>query len=100
MLPFTMEEVWLERFPGEDSSVHLVDFPATPAAWLDPELAAKWEAVRRARRVVTGALEVERRDKRIGASLEAAPVVHVADAGAARRRCARSTSPTSASPRT
>jgi isoleucyl-tRNA synthetase len=79
MLPFTMEEVWLERFPGEDSSVHLVDFPPTPATWLDPELAARQEAVRRVRRVVTGALEVERREKRIGASLEAAPVVHVAD---------------------
>jgi isoleucyl-tRNA synthetase len=81
ILPFTMEEVWLERFPGDESSVHLVDFPETPANWRDPALAARWEAVRRVRRVVTGALEVERRDKRIGASLEAAPVVHVADAG-------------------
>ncbi len=79
MLPFTMEEVWLERRPGDESSVHLTDFPATPKAWLDPALAAKWELVRRARRVVTGALEIERRDKRIGASLEAAPVVHVSD---------------------
>ena len=33
--------------------------------------------IRRVRRVVTGALEVARRDKVIGASLEAAPVVHV-----------------------
>ena len=48
-------------------------------SWLDPALAAKWETIRRVRRVVTGALEVERQDKRIGASLEAAPVVHVAD---------------------
>ncbi len=80
MLPFTMDEVWLSRFPGEDSSVHLVDMPATPAEWLDRELAAKWEKVRAVRRVVTGALEIERREKRIGASLEAAPVVHVADA--------------------
>ena len=79
MLPFTMEEVWLARFPGEDSSVHLTDFPVTPVDWHDAHLAAKWEAIRRARRVVTGALEIERRDKRIGASLEAAPVVHVAD---------------------
>lgn len=81
ILPFTMEEVWLARFPGPESSVHLVDIPATPVEWRDPSLAAKWEAVRRARRVVTGALEVERREKRIGASLEAAPVVHVADPG-------------------
>ena len=29
--------------------------------------------------VVTGALEIERREKRIGSSLEARPVVHIAD---------------------
>ncbi len=80
MLPFTMEDVWLTRFPGEDSSVHLQDFPATPRDWHDAALAAKWDGIRRVRRVVTGALEVERREKRIGASLEAAPIVHVADA--------------------
>jgi len=80
ILPFTMEEVWLERHPGAESSVHLQDFPETPGAWSDPALATAWEYLRRARRVVTGALEIERREKRIGASLEAAPVVHVADA--------------------
>jgi isoleucyl-tRNA synthetase len=79
VLVFTMEEVWLCRFPGEASSVHLVDMPETPAAWLNPALAAKWEGIRAARRVVTGALEVQRTAKVIGASLEAAPVVHVAD---------------------
>lgn len=77
VLVFTMEEVWLERFPGEDSSVHLQDIPQTPDSWRDDALAAKWATVRRVRRVVTGALEVARRDKVIGASLEAAPVVHV-----------------------
>ncbi|MFG6592612.1 isoleucine--tRNA ligase [Sulfitobacter sp. 1A12157] len=80
VLVFTMEEVWLERFPGDDSSVHLVDMPETPEAWLNPELAAKWAKVRAARRVVTAALEVQRTEKVIGASLEAAPVVHVEDA--------------------
>ncbi len=80
ILPFTMEEVWLERFPGEDSSVHLVDMPATPASWRDDSLAAEWARVRQVRRVVTAALEVQRRDKVIGASLEAAPIVHVEDA--------------------
>jgi len=83
ILVFTMEEVWLERFPGEDSSVHLVDFPDTPEAWHAPALAEKWAKVRAARRVVTGALEVARRDKTIGASLEAAPVLYVADEGIA-----------------
>ncbi|GAB1479598.1 isoleucine--tRNA ligase [Paracoccaceae bacterium] len=79
ILVFTMEEVWLCRFPGDTSSVHLVDMPETPADWLNPALAAKWEGIRAARRVVTGALEVQRTAKVIGASLEAAPVVHVAD---------------------
>ncbi|MBM3605015.1 MAG: isoleucine--tRNA ligase [Alphaproteobacteria bacterium] len=80
ILPFTMEDVWLSRFPSEDDSVHLHDFPVTPADWLNEPLAAKWDHVRRARRVVTAALEVKRTDKTIGASLEAAPVVHVEDA--------------------
>ncbi len=79
VLVFTMEEVWLSRCPGDDSSVHLVDFPDTPADWLDEPLAQKWAQLRRARRVVTAALEVQRSDKVIGASLEAAPVVHVED---------------------
>ncbi|WP_420013565.1 isoleucine--tRNA ligase [Tateyamaria sp.] len=80
ILVFTMEEVWLERNPGEDSSVHLVDIPETPAAWRDAALAAKWAGIRSARRAVTAALEIQRTDKVIGASLEAAPVVHVEDA--------------------
>ncbi|WP_296425954.1 isoleucine--tRNA ligase [Yoonia sp.] len=77
MLAFTMEEVWLERFPGDDSSVHLEDFAQTPADWRDAALAEKWATVRKVRRVVTGALEVERTAKVIGASLEAAPTVYV-----------------------
>ncbi|WP_425038186.1 isoleucine--tRNA ligase [Primorskyibacter sp. S187A] len=81
ILVFTMEDVWLDRFPGEKNSVHLQDIPDTPAIWRDDALAAKWADVRRARRVVTAALEIQRTDKVIGASLEAAPVVHIEDAG-------------------
>ncbi|WP_299547055.1 isoleucine--tRNA ligase [uncultured Tateyamaria sp.] len=84
ILVFTMEEVWLERYPGDDSSVHLTDIPETPAAWRDDALAVKWVGVRSARRVVTAALEIQRTDKVIGASLEAAPVVHVEDAELAK----------------
>jgi len=79
VLVFTMEEVWLERFGGEDSSVHLIDIPETPAAWLNPDLAEKWAMIRRVRRVVTAALEVQRTEKVIGASLEAAPILYLAD---------------------
>jgi len=84
MLPFTMEDVWLSHRPGDDSSVHLEDFPATPSNWLNADLAAKWDGIRRARRVVTAALEVQRTAKVIGASLEAAPTVYLADAGLAK----------------
>ncbi|MCB1476011.1 MAG: class I tRNA ligase family protein, partial [Rhodobiaceae bacterium] len=79
LLPFTMEEAWLDRFPGEGNSVHLELFPDLPAEWRDDAVAARWEKVRRVRRVVTGALEIERRDKRIGSSLEAAPVLYLSD---------------------
>ncbi len=80
ILVFTCEEAWLARTPGRDGSVHLMTFPETPEAWRDDALAEKWAAIRRVRRVVTGALEIERAQKRIGASLEAAPIVHVEDA--------------------
>ncbi|MEM1421431.1 MAG: isoleucine--tRNA ligase [Pseudomonadota bacterium] len=79
MLVFTTEDVWLSRFPEDDGSVHLRDFVETPSSWRNDELAAKWEKIRAVRRVVTGALEVERREKRIGASLEAAPHVYISD---------------------
>jgi isoleucyl-tRNA synthetase len=69
----------LNRFPGEASSVHLRQFPTIPAAWRDEALAEKWRKVRAVRRVVTGALEIERKEGRIGSSLEAAPKVYVAD---------------------
>ena len=80
ILTFTMEEVWLERHAGEDVSVHLVDFAAIPASWRDEALAEKWATVRKVRRVVTGAIEIQRMEKAIGASLEAAPTVHIRDA--------------------
>ena len=78
MLPFTMEEAWLDRYPGR-TSVHLEQFPPIPADWRDEALAEKWRKVRAVRRVVTGALELERAAKRIGSSLEAAPAVTIAD---------------------
>lgn len=77
ILTFTMEEVWLSRFAGEGSSVHLMQFAKTPEEWHQPEIAKKWDMIRNVRRVVTGALEVERAEKRIGSSLEAAPTVYV-----------------------
>ncbi|MFC3205054.1 isoleucine--tRNA ligase [Aquamicrobium soli] len=78
MLPFTMEEAWLDRYP-QAASVHLEQFPQIPAAWRNEALAEKWRAVRQVRRVVTGALEIARAHKIIGSSLEAVPVVYLND---------------------
>jgi len=83
---FTAEEAWGARpegvvadRPGKDGldSVHLRRLPDIPATWTDPALAAKWDRIRAVRRVATGALEKERAEKRIGASLQAAPEIHV-----------------------
>ncbi|MDJ0994483.1 MAG: isoleucine--tRNA ligase [Dinoroseobacter sp.] len=77
ILVFTMEEVWLERFPGEESSVHLQDFPEPRPDWRHPEAQGRWNMARDVRRVVTGGLELQRQNKVIGSSLEAAPKVFV-----------------------
>ncbi|TPM95584.1 isoleucine--tRNA ligase [Mesorhizobium sp. B2-1-5] len=79
MLPFTMEEAWLDRHP-DAVSVHLDQFPAIPENWKNEALADKWRKVRQVRRVVTGALEIARAQKVIGSSLEAVPVVTIDDA--------------------
>ena len=81
IMPFTTEEAFLMSvFADRADSVHLLQLPETPFDWKDDDLAARWEKIFRVRRVVTGAIEVERRDKRIRSSLEAAPKVYIADA--------------------
>ncbi|HJO75627.1 MAG TPA: isoleucine--tRNA ligase [Rhodospirillales bacterium] len=79
MAPFicyTAEEAWLARNgTTEGDSVHLRTFPEIPDAWRDDDLAEKWKTVRDVRRVVTGALEVARAEKKIGSSLQADTVV-------------------------
>ncbi|RFB06429.1 isoleucine--tRNA ligase [Parvularcula marina] len=82
IIPFTAEETYLSRYPGEADagSIHLETFLTPPAEWTDAALSEKWGRVRTVRRAVTGALEVARRDKELGASLEAAPIAHISDA--------------------
>jgi isoleucyl-tRNA synthetase len=79
ILCFTMEEAWTTRFSGKDESVHLQLVPDLPPEWVSSTLIEKWERVRSFRKVLTGALEIARRDKVIGASLEAAPLLYVPD---------------------
>lgn len=79
ILVFTMEESWLERHPEAGSSVHLRLFPDVPADWRNDELEARWDKIKAVRRVITGELEIRRREKVIGSSLEAAPQVFITD---------------------
>jgi isoleucyl-tRNA synthetase len=76
ILCFTMEEAWTTRF-GMNESVHLSDFFPAPVEWADAELIGKWGRIRQIRRVVTGALEIARAEKKIGSGLEAAVVVRL-----------------------
>jgi len=79
VLSFTCDEAWRLYRPDAEPSVHLTLFPDGLESFRDEKLAAKWEVIRNVRRVVTGALEVERAAKRIGSSLEASPLVYVSD---------------------
>jgi isoleucyl-tRNA synthetase len=77
VLCFTAEEAWLSRHgDAPESSVHLETYADVPRDWLDETLADKWARIRELRRVVTGALELERAQKRIGSSLQAAVAVY------------------------
>ena len=68
ILSFTAEEVWQARFPSEDGSVHLLDWPVLPEG---AATTADWTAIRALRQTVTEAIEPYRREKTIRSSLEA-----------------------------
>jgi len=79
ILSFTTDEAWAMYRPGGSPSVHLETFPEHLDGNRNEALAKKWEIIRDVRRVVTGALELERAAKNIGSSLEASPVIYVSD---------------------
>ncbi|MFZ3483845.1 isoleucine--tRNA ligase [Sphingomonas sp. 3-13AW] len=71
ILAFTAEEVWQARYPSEDGSVHLLEWPELPALPGDDAVSTNWEDVRRLRERVTEAIEPLRREKVVRSSLEA-----------------------------
>lgn len=79
VLSFTCDEAWRQLRPDAEPSVHLTLFPQGLNTYRDESLAAKWETIRAVRRVVTGGLELARAAKTIGSSLEASPIIYVAD---------------------
>ena len=75
VLCFTAEEVWQARYPSEDGSVHLLEWPELPAMPGDAPLGTRWQEVRALRVQVTEAIEPLRREKTVRSSLEAEVVV-------------------------
>ena len=71
IVPFTAEEVWQARYPGEDGSVHMLEWPEVDAGWRDDALGARWAVIRSSRDQVTQAIEPLRREKIVRSSLEA-----------------------------
>ncbi len=71
VLCFTAEEVWQTRFPSEDGSVHLLEWPELPKPAADDLPMTAWADIRALRQQVTEAIEPMRRDKIIRSSLEA-----------------------------
>ncbi len=79
ILCFTAEECWMSRYGEEASSIHLQQFPDCHEHWLDEALQQKWLKIKTVRKVVTGALEIDRREKAIGSSLEAKIDLYITD---------------------
>ncbi|MDH5510855.1 MAG: isoleucine--tRNA ligase [Nitrospinota bacterium] len=73
VLSFTAEEAWWSMDQSGDrvSSVHMASAPAMDLAEEEQPLAAEWERILLIRGEVSAALEVARRDKVIGHSLDA-----------------------------
>ena len=73
ILSFTAEEVW-DYLPGAKDmgqSVHMAALPQVEAALLDAELAGRWARLLELRGAVNKAMDLARKDKIVGNSLEA-----------------------------
>jgi isoleucyl-tRNA synthetase len=73
VLSFTADELWqmLPEAARKEASVHLASFPGADRKWKDEKLAQRWEALLEVRVAAQAELEKQRRDKLIGAPLEA-----------------------------
>jgi len=73
ILSFTAEEFWkyLPQTPGKAESVFLAPMKKAPTQWLDEALELKYQRIRQLRDEVLKALELARKEKVIGSSLEA-----------------------------
>lgn len=79
VLSFTAEEVWeyLPSFDDKEKSVHLSRFPDVNQDYIDNELEKQWELILEVRGEIYRALEIARKDKLIGHSLDACVDLYV-----------------------
>jgi isoleucyl-tRNA synthetase len=72
VLSFTADEVWgYMKGKNRSPSVHMECFLPVREEYRDPDLSARWERIISVRKEVTKALEVARKNKEIGHSLDA-----------------------------
>ena len=78
VLSFTMEEVWqfMKKPANAPMSVQMLPWPQVKEEYLDEALEAKWDNFIEIRSEITKVLEVARREKTIGHSLDANVVLH------------------------
>jgi len=78
ILSFTAEEVWqlLPSAQTRAESVHLTSLPEVEDLYLDQDLEKRWQLLLQVRGEASKALEIARKNKLIGNSLEAAVTLH------------------------
>ena len=80
ILSFTADEIWQHmKNSGRPPSVHMDLFIPVKEEYKDPELASRWETIMKVRKEVTKALEIARKDKTIGHSLDATVTLGLPD---------------------
>jgi len=79
ILTFTAEELWLALpdYEGKAQSVHLTTFPEVREDYLDEALGETWKGLISLRGEVSKAVEIARKNKLIGHSLDAAVTIEV-----------------------
>jgi len=76
ILCFTTEEAWQSRF-GFENSIHEKDFPKLNDTLINKNLSTKWAVYKKLRKVINGAIEVKRKEKVLGSSLEASVKLYI-----------------------
>ena len=78
ILCFTIEEAWQSRM-GSNTSIHNENFCSIDETWIRNDLDESWSFYKKLKRLINGAIEVERKNKTIGSSLEASVILFIND---------------------